>query len=141
MKKVTLIFSYIMFSIAMIITLFMFVLIILGVVIIKEVPPIIVFAIMTGLFLLLTLHYFKCIKFQKHNQLDSKLITKTKNINSIVAFIFGFFSFTMFIVGLYPILLYGQVINVALIFIFVGLVFALYTINLVMINKNLNIND
>lgn len=119
----------------------MFVLIILGVVIIKEVPPIIVFAIMTGLFLLLTLHYFKCIKFQKHNQLDSKLITKTKNINSIVAFIFGFFSFTMFIVGLYPILLYGQVINVALIFIFVGLVFALYTINLVMINKNLNIND
>ena len=141
MKKVTLIFSYIMFSITMVITLFMFVSIILGVVIIKEVPPIIVFAIMTGLFLLLALHYFKCIKFQNHNQIDSKLITKNKNINSILAFIFGFFSVTMFIVGIYPILLYGQVIDVALIFIFAGLFFALYSINLVMINKSLNIND
>ena len=125
----------------MVITLFMFVSIILGVVIIKEVPPIIVFAIMTGLFLLLALHYFKCIKFQNHNQIDSKLITKNKNINSILAFIFGFFSVTMFIVGIYPILLYGQVIDVALIFIFAGLFFALYSINLVMINKSLNIND
>lgn len=141
MKKVTLIFSYIMFSITLVITLFMFVSIILGVVIIKEVPPIIVFAIMTGLFLLLALHYFKCIKFQNHNQIDSKLITKNKNINSILAFIFGFFSVTMFIVGIYPILLYGQVIDVALIFIFAGLFFALYSINLVMINKSLNIND
>ena len=119
----------------------MFVLIILAVVIIKEVPPIIIFVIMTGLFLLLTLHYFKCIKFQKHNQLDSQLITKTKNINSILAFIFGFFSFTMFIVGLYPLLLYGQIINITLIFIFTGMFFGFYTINLMMINNNLNMNE
>ncbi len=141
MKKITLIFSCIMFSITMIITLFMFVLIILAVVIIKEVPPIIIFVIMTGLFLLLTLHYFKCIKFQKHNQLNSQLITKTKNINSILAFIFGFSSFTMFIMGLYPLLLYGQIINITLIFIFTGMFFGFYTINLMMINNNLNMNE
>lgn len=139
MKKTTLTISYIMLCITIIITIFMFLSIIQGVVIIKAVPPIIIFTFMTGLFLLLSLHYFKCIKFQKHSQVDSKLILKTKNINLILAFIFGFFSFTMFIVGLYPLLLYGQIINVTLIFIFAGLFFGLYTINLVMINKNLNI--
>ena len=141
MKKATLIFSYIMFSITMMIAIFMFVSFILGVVNNYAVPPIVVCAIMTGLFLLLALHYIKCIKFQKHNQIAPKLIKRTKNINLTLTLVIGVFSFAMFIVGLWSNVFLGLHIDFSIIFIAAGLGFSLYPINLVMINKNLNIDD
>ena len=141
MKKATLIFSYIMFSITMMIAIFMFVSFILGVVNSYAVPPIIVCVVMTGLFLLLALHYIKCIKFQKHKQIAPKCIKRTKNINLTLTLVIGVFSFAMFISGLWPNVFLGLHIDLSIIFIVAGLVFSLYPINLVMINKNLNIDD
>lgn len=108
MKNKNLIFTYIMFGISCMLTIFWFVFIILSIVIIKFVPPLIIFTILTGLFILLTIHYYKCIKLLKNNNfLEEKKVLKIKNTNSVLAFIFGFMSFTMFLVAIYPMIVLG----------------------------------
>ena len=137
MKNKKLIFTYIMFGISCMLTVFWFVFIILSIVIIKFVPPLIIFTILTGLFILLTIHYYKCINLQKNNNfLEEKKVLKIKNTNSVLAFIFGFMSFTMFLVAIYPMIVLGGWIDFCLYFIIVGVLCGLYTINLLMNSKN-----
>ena len=137
MKNRNLIFTYIMFGISCMLTIFWFVFIILSIVIIKFVPPLIIFTILTGLFILLTIHYYKCIKLLKNNNfLEEKKVLKIKNTNSVLVLIFGFMSFTMFLVAIYPIIVLGGWIDFCLYFIIVGVLCGLYTINLLMNSKN-----
>lgn len=137
MKNKKLIFTYIMFGISCMLTLFWFVFIILSIVIIKFVSPVIFFIILTGLFILLTIHYYKCIKLLKNNNfLEEKKVLKLKNTNSVLAFIFGFMSFTMLSVAIYPMIVLGGWIDFCLYFIIVGVLCGFYTINLLMNNKN-----
>ena len=95
------------------------------------------FIILTGLFILLTIHYYKCIKLLKNNNfLEEKKVIKLKNTNSVLAFIFGFMSFTMLSVAIYPMIVLGGWIDFCLYFIIVGVLCGFYTINLLMNNKN-----
>ena len=138
MKNKTLIFTYIMFIITTLITLFFFVFIILGIFLIKEVPPVIIFTILTVLYVLLSLHYLKCIKYQKNIlAADERRIKKLKNTNIILAFVFGFIGFTMFIVGIFPIIVLGGFEIYFLYFFGVCIYFSLYAINLLLINQKI----
>ena len=126
-----------MFGISCMLTIFWFVFIILSIVIIKFVPPLIIFTILTGLFILLTIHYYKCIKLLKNNNfLEEKKVLKIKNTNSVLVLIFGFMSFTMFLVAIYSMIVLGGWIDFCLYFIIVGVLCGLYTINLLMNSKN-----
>lgn len=136
MKNKTLIFTYIMFIITTLITLFFFVFIALGIFLIKEVPPVIIFTILTVLYVLLLIHYIKCIKYQKNKlAADERRIKKLKNANIILAFVFGFIGFTMFIVGVFPIIVLGSFEIYFLYFFGVCIYCSLYAINLVLINQ------
>lgn len=137
MKNKNLIFTYIMFGISCMLTVFCFIFIILSITIVKFVPPVIVFTILTVLSILLTTHYYKCIKLLKNNNfLEEKKVLKIKNTNRVLAFIFGFMAFTMFLIAIYPIIVLGGWIDYCLYFIIVGVVCSLYTLNLLMNNKN-----
>ena len=137
MKNKNLIFTYIMIGISCMLTLYWFISIILSIVIIKFVPPLIFFIILTGLFILLTIHYYKCIKLlKKNNFLEEKKVLNLKNTNSALAFTFGFISFSMFLVAIYPMIALGGWIDFCLYFIIVGVLCGFYTINLLMNNKN-----
>ena len=138
MKNKNLIFTYIMFGISCMLTVFWFVFIILSIVIIKFVPPLIFFIIITVLFILLSIHYYKCINLLKNNNfLEEKKALKIKNTNSVLAFIFGFMSFTMLLVAIYLMIVLGGWIDFCISFIIVGVLCGFYTINLLMNNKTI----
>ena len=138
MKNKTLIFTYIMFIITTLITLFFYAFIFLGIFLIKEVPPVIIFTILTVLYVLLSIHYIKCIKYQKNiYDVDERRIKKLKNTNIVLAFVFGFMGFTMFIVGIFPIIVLGGFEIYFLYFFGVCIYFSLYAINLLLINQKI----
>ena len=138
MKNKTLIFTYIMFIITTLITLFFFTFIFLGIFLIKEVLPVIIFTILTALYFLLLLHYIKCIKYQKNIlAVDEKGVKNFKNTNNILAFVFGFIGFTMFIVGIFPIIVLGGFEIYFLYFFGVCIYCSLYVINLLIINQKI----
>ena len=57
---------------------------------------------------------------KKNNFLEEKKVLKIKNTNSVLAFIFGFMSFTMFLVVIYPMIVLSGWIDFCLYFIIVG---------------------
>ena len=136
MKTINLFLTYVLFILTCIFTLFGIAFIVSAFIIIKYLFPIIFSIVFTGLFILLTIHYYKCIKLLKHNQLiEKRRILRIENTNIILAAIFGFNAFTMLIVSLFPIIALGGWVDVCLYFIIIGVVCVLYTINLVTINK------
>lgn len=138
MKSKTLIFTYIMFIITTLITLLLFTFIFLGIFLIKQIPPVIVFIIFTAFYVLLTMHYLKCIKYQRNiHTVDEKGVKNFKNTNNILAFVFGFMGFTMFIVGIFPIIVLGGFEIYFLYFFGVGIYYSLYVINFALINQKI----
>ena len=84
------------------------------------------------------MHYLKCIKYQKNiHTVDEKGIKNFKNTNNILAFVFGFIGFTMFIVGIFPIIVLGGFEIYFLYFFGVGIYCSLYTTNLLIINQKI----
>ena len=84
------------------------------------------------------MHYLKSIKYQKNiHTVDEKGVKNFKNTNNILAFVFGFIGFTMFIVGIFPIIVLGGFEIYFLYFFGVGIYYSLYVINFALINQKI----
>ncbi len=143
MKRGLLTFTYVMFGISVLFALLLLVFALLSLIIMQIVPPVVVFTVLTCPFVLLSLHYIKCIKAIRHrNDWNNLLLKKLTKTNSGLAIIFVIFAVNTLLVALYPLVFYGSEILLDDTYLFFFVYFlcvcsvsTLYTINLLLHNK------
>ena len=129
-KKLQL-FTLIVLCLSILLTLLFSVSSVLSIIIVKAIPPFIVLLLMTVLFALLSLHCYRCKKFnevKKH---------KLFGVNIALCCIFGYCAFTMLLILFFTVIYLQVFFDFQIYFLVVLIICVIYLISFIFINQEM----
>ena len=136
MNKKLYTYTFAIFVITLLIAIFIFTVTFLGIFIIKAIPPLIFLFIVGFCFIMLTIHYYKCLLYLKDDTVfDSKKRNRIRGTNIFVLCIALIYNITVILISLYAIILMKTFSNIMLYFLTIYIFSLLYWTNAFLLNK------
>ena len=129
-KKLQL-FTLIVLCLSILLTLSFTVFSVLNIIIVKAIPPFIVLLAITVLFALLSLHCYRCKKFNEDER------CKLFKVNIVLCCVFGICAFVMLLILLYTVFYLQVFFDFQIYFLVVLIICAIYSVSFISINKEI----
>ena len=125
------VFTLIVLCLSILLTLSFTVFSVLNIIIVKAIPPFIVLLAITVLFALLSLHCYRCKKFNEDER------RKLFKVNIVLCCVFGICAFVMLLILLYTVFYLQVFFDFQIYFLVVLIICAIYSISFISVNKEI----